>query len=902
MASEPPKVFISYNRADRDWAEWIAASIEWAGYRPVIQAWDFRPGENFVLRMQQAAAEADITLPVLSEAYLKSEYTQPEWAAAFAQDPMGKKRRLIPVRVAECTLTGMLSTIIYIDLAGLGEEDAQRALFDGLKPSGRPARTPAFPRQQTTSGVSPVPFPPNAAKPDKSALGAAAYQSALSNIPDRNPFFTGREQVLTQLREALARQGRAALSGLGGVGKTQTAVEYAHRHLDQYLYTFWVTAASREAIVSGDVTIAGLLKLPESTAKDQTLAVDAVMRWLTSHRGWLLILDNADDLAMVREFIPSGKNGHLLLTTRARAVGAIARLVEMQDMDTDEGALFLLRRAKYIAEDAFLETAIEVDQAIANEITAQLDGLPLALDQAATYIEETSCGLSGYLELYRKHAPDLLQLRGTLGPGHPDPVASTWALSFEKIEKACREAAELLKFCAFLHPDAIPEEVFYEGATELGSVLGVIALDQLALNHAISEILKYSLVRRDPSANTLEIHRLVQFVLKQGMDEAAQRLWADRAVRALNCAFPSVEFSSWADCERLLPQVSACAELIDQWRLEFPEAARLLNNGGSYLYQRGRYAAVGPLYQRALTIREKVLGPEHPDVATSLNNLALLYDVQGQYAKSDPLCQRALAIREKVLGPEHPDTAASLNNLADLYRAHGQYTKSEPLYQRALAIREKALGTEHPDTAISLGSLAGLYNAQGEYAKAEPLYQRALAICEKALGPAHPDVANSLNNLAGFYLAQREYAKSEPLYQRALAIREKTLGQEHPNVATSLNDLALLYHAQSQYSKAEPLYQRALAIWENVMGPEHLEVATSLHNLAGLCASQGQYAKAEPLYQRALAIRGNVLGLEHSDVAVSLENYAFLLRSMGRPDEASVLESRARAIWTKTLN
>jgi hypothetical protein len=166
----------------------------------------------------------------------------------------------------------------------------------------------------------------------------AGPKFALSNIPDRNPFFTGRQQVLAQLQEALAAQGRAALSGLGGVGKTQTAVEYAHRYLEEYDYVLWVAAQSREALVSGYSTIAGLLKLPLADAKDQTLAVGAIQRWLGSHERWLLILDNADDLAMARELIPSGKNGHVLVTTRARAVGAVARLVDVQEMGTDEGA------------------------------------------------------------------------------------------------------------------------------------------------------------------------------------------------------------------------------------------------------------------------------------------------------------------------------------------------------------------------------------------------------------------------------------------------------------------------------------------------------------------------------------------------------------------------------------
>ena len=173
-------------------------------------------------------------------------------------------------------------------------------------------------------------------------------------------------------------------------------------------------------------------------------------------------------LAMARAFIPSGKNGHVLLTTRAQAVGAIARRVEIQEMGTEEGALFLLRRAKYIAEDAPLDAATEVDQATAKEIATQLDGLPLALDQAGAYIEETGCGLSGYLDLYRTTRRNSSDVVGALASDHPDPVATTWALSFENIEKANPAAAELLRFCAFLHPDGIPEEVFSEGARNSG--------------------------------------------------------------------------------------------------------------------------------------------------------------------------------------------------------------------------------------------------------------------------------------------------------------------------------------------------------------------------------------------------------------------------------------------------
>src|SRR5580693_486100 len=186
MACEPPKVFISYNRADRDWAEWIAGAIESAGYEPIIQAWHFRPGQNFVLRMQEAAAQTDFTIAVLSEAYLKSEYTQPEWAAAFAQDPTGEKRQLIPVRVTPCSLQGLLKQIIYVDLVNLGEQDAERALLDGLKPSGKPAQPPPFPGSRAEPSTSTVPFPPSLAR--------------LHGVADLPPHYLPREADLAVLK------------------------------------------------------------------------------------------------------------------------------------------------------------------------------------------------------------------------------------------------------------------------------------------------------------------------------------------------------------------------------------------------------------------------------------------------------------------------------------------------------------------------------------------------------------------------------------------------------------------------------------------------------------------------------------------------------------------------------
>jgi tetratricopeptide (TPR) repeat protein len=727
------------------------------------------------------------------------------------------------------------------------------------------------------------------------------FSGPLWNVPiPRNPFFTGREEALGDVEKELHAGGLVALTGMGGVGKTQIAAHFAYEHRDEYSAVLWASAASQATLLSDFAAIAGLLNLPAKDEKDQAVAVAAAKRWLEANRNWLLILDNASDLATVHEFTPQAAKGHVLLTTKAGATGAIPG-IEILEMTPDDGALLLLRRAKIIKADALLTTAADAARGAAMEISRELGGLPLALDQAGAYIEETGLGLSAYLELYRKCHAELLERRGGFRSEHPEPVATTFALSFERVASASPAAADLLRLCAFLHPDAIPEEIFTHGATELGPNLSAIAAEPLELDAACAEILKYSLLRRDAATKTLGVHRLVQVVIQDGLTQEEKRQWAERAVRAVNRAFPSSDFPNWAQCERLVPQALACASLVRTYAFEFRAAARLLNNTGYYLCERARFSDAGPPLRGALAIFERALGPEDPDVATSLNNLAELYHALGRYAEAEPLHQRALAIRERAQGSHHPDVATSLNNLAELYRALGRYAEAELLYQRAIAIAEKALGRDHPDVASCINNLAVLYNTQGKYGQAEPLHQRALAVSEKALGPGHPRVATSLNNLAELYRAQGRYAEAEPLYRRASAINEKALGPCHPRVAADLNNLALLYHAQGKYAQAEPLYQRALAIDENALGPNHPDLGTDLNNLAELYRAQGRYAGAEPLYRRALAIDEKALGPDHPGVATDLNNLAFLYSEQGKYTEAERLYRRALAIREKGL-
>jgi tetratricopeptide (TPR) repeat protein len=445
------------------------------------------------------------------------------------------------------------------------------------------------------------------------------------------------------------------------------------------------------------VALAELLKLPERDDKEQARAVSAVQRWLQHHSDWLLIVDNADNLGLAKEFIPITGSGRVLLTTRVQATRELVPPLPVEKLDTEFGGLFLLRRGGVIADTASMEAAPEAEPEAAHTLAEELDGLPFALDQAGAYMEEGDLTAAEYLDLYREQGKALRAERGGLNPDHPS-VTVTFAIAFNKTLAVSPAAAELLRLCAFLDPTGIPEELFTEGHRELGEMLSEALSAPLGFVEVRRETCRLSLMARDRPNQLLMMHPVVQETLKDEMDEAIQRKWAERMVRLVSDSFPNVEFPTWPQCERLLPQALRSAAAIAHWELAFPEAAYLLNQTAVFLYERARYEEAEPHYARALAIREKALGPEHPDVAQNLNNLAELYRAQGRYEAAEPLYQQALAIAEKALGPEHQAVGTRLNNLAELYYTQGRYEEAKLLYARALAIVEKALGPEHPLT------------------------------------------------------------------------------------------------------------------------------------------------------------------------------------------------------------
>ena len=768
--------------------------------------------------------------------------------------------------------------------------------------------------------------------------------SSVYNAPYlSNDFFTDRASILARISSAFAekptnRTQVLALNGLGGIGKTQIALEYSYRSTDIYHTILWMNASSHEILSTEVSKFADHFSPSERYDEDEQQLFSAFQHWLQEQPTWLLVLDQIADMTLLDLIIPAHSHGHVLLTTRSQATRKRASAVSITSMSIDDSALFLLHRANLLPPEASLDQASADIVQEALSVALAMDGLPLALDQAGAYLEETGCSPATYLSLYHDQRAVLLSQRGESADTHPDSVTSTLALAFEQVVKKNTINLELLYLFAFLHPDAIPEELFLDGADVLMPPLQTLSTHPLMFYQALADLRSFSLIDRGADRKMQRIHRIVQAVLMDTLTEEQKRQWASQAVRMVNHVFPEVRFDTWAECQRYLPQAQHCATLIHEFQLTLTEGALLLERLGTYCarhaayakaetylsqalhlyeshlqanssdaaqtlnslallyYQQAQYHKAESLHKRALEIRERVLGPDHPKTAETLHNLAMLYEDLGNYQQTEQLYLRVLSLEERTKDPNHPDIASTLNNLGLTYYQLGNYPQAETMYQRALAIYEQSLSPNHPDIAYTLNGLGALAENQKKYQEAEEFYQRGLVIRQHIFGETHPDIAHSFNKLASIAQARGNYQQAETLYQQALRIGEQVLGPQHPDVALFLNNLALLAYKQHAYKQAEPLYVRSLKIYEQVLGPKSTAVASVLNNLGQLARQTNQNKRAETFLRRALVIREEILGMKHPSTAQSLSNLADLLTSQHKNEEAEPLFQQALAI------
>jgi Tetratricopeptide repeat/NB-ARC domain len=680
----------------------------------------------------------------------------------------------------------------------------------------------------------------------------------------------------------------SAISGMGGIGKSELALQYAYQHVQQTYSggVLWVKA--REDI---GLQILDFARFYAGLVPPTDLDIDQKVRWCWKEwrdAATLIVFDDVQQYANIEQFLPrSPSKFRMLLASRSKFPPPV-RTYEIKVL-SELAAIRLL--GSFSSE---LRLRVDEDLATAKEICLWLGYLPLGLELVGRYLSQKPdlplAQVWSRLQAQSLNAQALQaadpNMTATLG------VIAAFELSWQELSDKGQELAARLSLFALAE---VPWQLVADCLSEW---------DQEELEDLRDrELCRASLLTRT-GQGMYELHQLLRefFALKlAAMDRREE--FTTKFAQVLTAVAKTIDqivtVEQQTNLKECVPHLVAATEFAQY--LPDDDKTWCCTGLARFYEAQSQFTTVEFWYEEALTIREEQSGANHPATATSLNNLASLYDSTGRYAEAEPLYVRSLAIREEQLGANHPDTAGSLNNLAELYKSMGRYAEAEPLYVRSLAIDQVVYGEDHPEIATDLNNLASLYRLTGRYAEAEPLYVRSLAIKEKELGANHPRTATSLNNLAGLYRLTGRYAEAEPLYVRSLAISEKELGANHPSTATSLNNLAGLYYSTGKYAEAEPLYVRSLAIKEKELGANHPSTATSLNNLAGLYRLTGRYAEAEPLYVRSLAISEEQLGANHPSTATSLNNLAGLYESTGRYAEAEPLYVRAVAILEQSL-
>jgi hypothetical protein len=688
-------------------------------------------------------------------------------------------------------------------------------------------------------------------------------------LAPRPAVLAGREGLLAEIDARLApNPGRsgprvATLCGLPGAGKTSVAVEYAHRQLGE-VGVCWQFAAEDPAVLAAQFAVlaAQLGARDVVDARDPVAAVHAVLA--RAGAGWLVVFDNVPDLAAVEAFLPPAGPGRVLITSQNQHWPA-GWAVQVPVLDPGVAAQFLVARTG------------DADKSAALELAGELGGLPLALEQAAAYMQATGTPLARYLPLFRARQADLLARGDALG--HPKHTAATLGLALSHLEGDAPAAAGLLRLLAFLAPEPVPLGLLLTGRSAAGRLraatveaLRPLLGDPVAAGDAVAALRRYSLAA--PAGDGLvQVHRLVQAITRVQLTTREAGQWQRAAAAVVEAAVPAEPWlpGAWSACAVLLPHARAVLDLTSGgiWQI-----AQYLGHSGSYQAARDLFARIADAHQDS-----EDYGPEHPDTLTARDNLARWTGNAGDAAGARDQFAALLPIRERVQSPEHPHALSARDNLARWTGDAGDAAGARDQYAALLPISERVQGPEHPDTLITRANLAYYTGDAGDAAGARDQYAALLPISERVQGPEHPDTLSARSNLARWTGDAGDAAGARDQFAALLPIRERVLGPEHPDTLSGRAGLARWTGQAGDAAGARDQYAALLPIRERVLGPEHPDTLTTRAGLARWTGQAGDAAGARDQYAALLPVIERVQGPEHPD---TLSGRAGLARWTGQ--------------------
>ena len=886
------EVAVAYAPENLMWAEWVEATLTRAGCG--VSRHDLSTGPV------ERPEETTRTAVLLSRAAVDSRYTS-DFLGALSAPTASSDGPVLVLRVDEARMPSYRSDHLQLDLHRMGEADCAAALL----------RVFALP-EGTDDAPPLVRFPGRVPK--------------VWDVPPRNPAFTGRNVQLTRVRGEFAggMAGVQALVGLGGVGKTALAIEYAHRFLADYDLVWWisaerpdgVTAALAElglrlGLVGGDIT---------RTAQETVRLLSAEDRPLPR---WLLVFDHADAPDEIREHLPPS-GGHVLVTSRNQEWTSQVDSVPVDVFPREESVRLIGRRAPGLApEDA-------------DAVASAVGDLPLAVEQAAAWLAETATPVDLYLEQLTAQTTDV---------SFPGSVTATWNLSIARLREHSPGAARLLELCAFFSAEPISTSLLFTAEMlEALRPYDPTLQEKLLIGRLLREIGRFSLAVIDPAGGTVQVHRLLQDAIRSQLDED-QRLEARRVVhRLLAAARPDADEpvddpETWPRFETIWPHLKA-AGVRDA---EIPQARRLLIDRVRYLEKRGLLSQARRLAEDLLVHWEQLLGEEDVQYLYLRGRLADVLRAEGKFTEARDLDEDLLERQRAVLGPAHPHAYVTMSGLARDQAALGEYDTALDLAHAAHEGFEDIFWAYHPRTMAAAADLALALRAVGRYEEARALDEQTLNRRTETLGSDHPATLASAESLGTDLRAAGRYAESAELLGRTYETYRRVLGEDFPgslrcarSLAVSLRWMNRIHEARllteetlaryatlhesptpdslacelslaidlftvGENQAALELGTRTLATYLRTMGTQHPYTLTALHNLGLLHRGCGDIEQAELVFAEVGRQLADTLGDRHPYTLFCTANHANVLAELGRFEEADALEAVATAGLSEVL-
>jgi tetratricopeptide (TPR) repeat protein len=716
-------------------------------------------------------------------------------------------------------------------------------------------------------------------------------------VPTRNPHFTGREPLLDDLKARLSSSVTAllpqALHGLGGVGKTQLAVEFCHRYANNYDLVLWVPAEQPALARTTLAQLAEKLALPRF--EDQSQAVAAVLQ--TLRRGdvydrWILVFDNADrpeDLEALLPDIQSPGHGHILITSRNQRWSDLAKVLEVDVFTRAESIVLLERRSPGISRDE------------ADRLAEKLGDLPLALEQAAAWQAETGMPVAEYLELLDERMDQLLEVT-SLG-NYPTSVAATWRIAFDRLIEESPPALQLLELCAFFGAEPIANQLMPMGrfAGSLSPELQRTVADPIALGRAIRHLGRYALAKVDHSTSSVQVHRLVQAVLREKVTDeqaVAYRRGVQEILAAYNPGDPDTQ-DTWAQHSKIAPHIVASGAVDGST----DDIRRLVLDQVRYFQKRGNFRDSAELGELAFKRwRESPdLGPNHEDTLVCGRLLAISLRWLGEQDRAREITEDTYARQRRIFGEDHEHSLVTANSLGGDLRPAGLLREASELGERIYQAQLRVFGEEDINTLHAANNRAVDLRLAGKFADATALDQKTLASRIRVRGENHPETLLSHMNLGCDHLYAGRYREARQALQRAIDGYEKTFGPDHIPLLLAYRFLAVVLRRAGDFQGSLECATTNVSRYRRRLGPDHEQTVTATMGLCNAMRAVGQTSQSAEQARILLGQYKEMVGEDHPLTLACAANLAITLRQVGELEEARRLDERAIAAFNEKL-